>query len=57
MYICVSNLTIMGSDNGMAPTNAGILLIGPTGGNFSDIIIKIQTLSFKKMHFDVSSAK
>ena len=39
MRICVSNLTIIGSDNGLSPdrrqaiicTNAGILLIGPLG--------------------------
>ena len=39
MHICVRNLTITGSDNGLSPdrrqaiilTNAGILLIGPLG--------------------------
>ena len=38
-------------------TNAGILLIGPLWTNFSEIWIKIQTLSFKKMHLKMSSAK
>ena len=38
-------------------TNAGILLIGPIGTNFSEISIGIQTLSFKKMHLKMSSAK
>ena len=41
-HICVSKLTIIGSDNGLSPgrrqaiiwTNAGILLIGPLGTNF-----------------------
>ena len=41
--ICISKLTIIGSDNGLAPgwrqtinwTNDGILLIGPLGINFS----------------------
>ena len=41
--ICVSKLTIIGSDNGLSPgrrqaiiwINAGILLIGPLGTNFS----------------------
>ena len=50
-HICVSKLTIIGSDNGLSPgrrqaiilTNAGILLIGPLGTNFSGILIKIQT--------------
>ena len=64
-HICVGNLTIIGSDNGLAPgrrqaiiwTNAGILLIGPLGANFSEIVIKIITFSFKKMGSKVSSEK
>ena len=64
-HICVGNLTIIGSDNGLSPgrrqaiiwTNAGILLIGPLGTNFSEILIRIQTFSFKKMHLKMSSAK
>ena len=64
-HICVVKLTIIGSDNGLSPgrrqaiiwTNAGILLIGPLGTNFSDILIGIQTFSFKKMHLTMSSAK
>ena len=31
-------------------TNDGILLIVPLGTNFSEILIKIYTFSFKKMH-------
>ena len=57
--------TIIGSDNGLSPsrrqaiiwTNAGILLIGPLGTNFSEISIKILTFSFTKMRLKVSSAK
>ena len=64
-HICVSKLTIIGSDNGLSPdrrqaiiwTNAGILLNGPLGTNFSEISIEILTFSFKKMHLKVSSAK
>ena len=64
-HICVSNLTIIGSDKGLSPgrrqaiiwTNAGILLIGPLGTNFSEILIQIKIFSFKKMHFKLSSAK
>ena len=64
-HICVSNVTIIGSDNGLSPggrqaitwTNVGILLIGPLGTNFSEILIGIQTSSFKKMHLKMSSAK
>ena len=64
-HICVSNLTIIVSDNGLSPgrcqaiiwTNAGILLIGPLGTNFSGILIGIQTFSFKKIHLKMSSAK
>ena len=63
--MCVSKLTIIGSDNGLSPdrhqaiiwTNAGILLIGPLGTNLSEISIEILTFSFKKMHLKVSSAK
>ena len=38
-------------------TNAGILLIEPLGTNFSEILIRIQAFSFKKMHLKMSSAK
>ena len=31
-------------------TNAGILLIGTLGTNFSKILIEILTFSFKKMY-------
>ena len=64
-HICVGNLTIIGPDNGLSPelrqaliwTNAGILLIGPLGTKFIEILIWIQTFSFKKMHLKMSSAK
>ena len=64
-HICVSKLTIIGSDNGLSPdlhqaiiwTNAGLLLIGPLGTNFGEILIEILTFSFKKMSLKVSSAK
>ena len=38
-------------------TNARILLIGPLGTNFSQILIEIYTFSFKKMHLKMSSGK
>ena len=64
-HICVGKLSIIDSDNGLSPvrrqaiiwTNAGMLLIGPLGTNFSEILIEILTLSFKKMRLKVSSAK
>ena len=64
-HICVSKLTIIGSDNGLSPnrrqaiiwTNAGLLLIASLGTNFSEILIEILTFSFKKMRLKVSSAK
>ena len=64
-HICISKLTIIGSDNGLSPsrrqasiwTNAGILLIGPLGTNFSEILIKIHTFSFNKMHLKMSCGK
>ena len=60
--ICVSRLTIIGSDNGLSPgrrqgviwTNAGILLFGPLGTNFSEILIKIYAFSFRKIHLKMS---
>ena len=64
-HICVSKLTIIGSDNGLSParrqaiiwTKAGILLIRTLGTNFSEILSEIRTFSFKKMHLKMSSAK
>ena len=61
-HICVSELTIIDSDNGLSPgrrqaiiqTKAGLLLIGPLGTNFSEILIGIQTFSFKKMNLNMS---
>ena len=64
-HICVGNLTIIGSDNGLSPsrrqaiiwTNAGILLFGPLATNFNDIFIEIHIFSFKKIHLKMSSGK
>ena len=64
-HIYVRKLASIVSDNGLLPgrrqaiiwTNAGILLIGPLGTNFSKILIKIHTFSFKKMHLKMSSGK
>ena len=61
-HICVSNLTIIGSDNGLSHwrrqaiiwTNAGIFVIRPLGTNFSEILIGNQTFSFMKMHLKMS---
>ena len=39
------------------PTLAGLLSIGPSGTNISDILIKIQKFSFTEMHLKISSAK
>ena len=56
-YIGVGKLISIASDNGLSPrrrqaiiwTNAGILLIGPLGTNFCEILIEIQTVSLKKI--------
>ena len=56
-HICVGKLDIIGSDNGLSPnrrqaiiwTNAGMLLVEPSGTNVSEIRIAINT--FKKIHF------
>ena len=55
-HICVSELTIIGSDNGLSPgwhlaiiwTNARILLIGPLGTNLNEILIEIHTFHSRK---------
>ena len=65
MHICISKLTIIGSDNGLSPgrrlaiiwTNAGILLIHTLGTNFSEFSSEVHTFSFKKIHLKVLSAK
>ena len=65
MHICISKLTIIGSDNDLSPgrrqaiiwTNAGILLIRPLGTNFNEMLIEILTFSLMKMRLKVSSAK
>ena len=64
-HICVGKPIIIGSDNGLSPdrrqaiiwTNAGLLLIGPLGTNFSENLSEIHAFSFKKMHLKMSSAK
>ena len=61
----IKTYTTIGSDNGLSSvrrqaiiwTNAGILLIGPTGTNFSEILIEIYMFSSKKMHLKMTAAK
>ena len=65
MHICLGKITIIASDYGFLPgrrqtiiwTKAGILLIGPLGTKFDEILIEIHTFSFKKMHLKMSSVK
>ena len=65
MHICVSNLSIICSDNGLMPgwhqaiiwTNAGIMLIQTLASKFIEIIIEIHTFSFKKMPLEMLSGK
>ena len=65
MHICVSKLTITGSDNDLSSgrcqaiiwTNAVILWIGPLGTKFCKILIEIHIFSFKKMHLKMLPAK
>ena len=61
-HIYVRKLTIIGSDNGLLPgqhqaiiwTNV-VILIGPLGTNFNEILIKIYIFSSKKMHLKMSA--
>ena len=60
-HICVGKLNTIGSQNGLSPgrrqaiiwTDAGILLIGPLGTHFSEILIEIHAISFMKMQENV----
>ena len=62
-HICVGNLTIIGSHNGLSPgrrqgiiwTSAGILLSGPLGTSILEFLIQILTFSFKKKRLKLSS--
>ena len=64
-HICVGNLTIIDSDNGLSPgrrqaviwTSAGIVLIRSIVTNFSEILSDIQTFLFKKSNLKISSGK
>ena len=56
-HICVGRLTIIARRQAIIWTNAEILLIGPLGTNFSEILIGIQTFPFTKMHLKMSSVK
>ena len=58
MDICVNNLTIISSDNGLSPgrrqgiiwTNARVLLIG-TSGNYHEFLSEIHTFFFQEIPF------
>ena len=64
-HICVDKLSLVqimaclldGAKPLSERTNAGILLIGPLGINFSEIVIEIYIFSFKKMHLKMSYGK
>ena len=62
-HIYIGKVTIIGSDNGLSSgqrlaiiwTSAKILLIGPLGTNFAEILIEIYIFSFNKMHLKILS--
>ena len=64
-HICISKLAIIGSANGFSScqfhaiiwTKSRILLTRILGTNIREILSKIHTFSFKKMHFNMSSEK
>ena len=61
-HICVSKLTIIGSDNGLSPgrrqtiiwTNDGILMIGPLWTNIGEIIF-IQENWFESVVYETAA--
>ena len=64
-YICVGNLTIIGTDNGLSPcrrqafiwTSVGILLIGHLGTNLSEITIETPHFQSRKCVSKCPSSK
>ena len=59
-HFCVTNLTTNGSDHGLLSWTKPLsnpMLKYCLGTNFGEIVIQIQTFSFKKMHLKVSSTK
>ena len=65
IHKCVSTLAIPDSSNDLLPirrqaiiwTNAGILLFGSLGTNFSEMLFEIQTFTFKKVNTKMLSVK
>ena len=65
IYVCIGNLTIIGSDNGLSPgscqaiiwTNVGILVNWTLRNKLQWILIEILIFWLKKMRLKVSSAK
>ena len=64
-HTCISKLTNIDSYDGLSPgrrqamiwTKAEILLIGPLGTDFIEILNEIHTFSFKKMHLKLLPGK
>ena len=64
-HICIGNLTIIGSDNGLSPgrrqaiiwTNAGILSIGPLRNKLQWNFNRNSNIFIQKMYFKNSFAK
>ena len=60
MHICFSEVTIIGLDNGLLPgqrqtiiwTDAWILLIGPLGTNFNEILTEIHSFFVQENAFE-----
>ena len=64
-HIFASNLTIIGSDNGLWPdwhqaiieTNSGRMLIGPLETNFNEILFEVRKFWYEKTNLKMLSAK
>ena len=64
-YVSVPAVVARGFANGLSSgqrhaiiwTNAGILLIGPLGTDFNEVLIEIHKFVFKNVHLKISSGK
>ena len=60
MHICIGNLTIIGSDTGLSPSWAQVIIwtnAAPSGTHLNEILLEIHTISYEEMHLKMLSGK